>query len=33
MQYVLQILAGMALFLLGVGMLGEGMEKLAGDRL
>ena len=33
MHYVLQILGGMALFLFGVGMLGEGMEKLAGDRL
>ena len=33
MHYLLQILGGMALFLFGVGMLGEGMEKLAGDRL
>jgi len=29
----LQILGGMALFLFGVGTLGSGMEKLAGDRI
>ena len=33
MHYLLQVLGGMALFLYGVGMLGEGMEKLAGDRM
>lgn len=31
--YVFQILGGMALFLFGVGRLGSGMEKLAGDQI
>ena len=33
MTNILQILGGMAMFLFGVGMLGQGMEKLAGDRI
>lgn len=33
MNHILQILGGMAMFLFGVGMLGQGMEKLAGDRI
>lgn len=33
MVYILQVLGGVALFLLGVGRLSEGMEKLAGNRI
>ena len=33
MLYILQVLGGVALFLLGVGTLSEGMEKLAGNRI
>ncbi|NSW53698.1 MAG: Na/Pi cotransporter family protein [Anaerolineae bacterium] len=33
MQYIIQVLGGMALFLLGVNMLSNGMEKLAGNKI